>query len=118
MIQLSTETKTDIALQLEGYVEGAIAPAINLIFTNQYTQEVTTYRTVYPIVTGRASQMEIDELTTYAVGMYVIVFEEASNNKILATQLAYISGTDVIGESDFDAYEVGDARPDIVYPNT
>ena len=88
MIQLSTETKTDIALQLEGYVEGAIAPAINLIFTNQYTREVTTYRTVYPIVTGRASQMEIDELTTYAVGMYVIVFEEASNNKILATHLS------------------------------
>ena len=64
MIQLSTETKTDIALQLEGYVEGAVAPAINLIFTNQYTKEVTTYRTVYPIVTGRASQMEIDDGST------------------------------------------------------
>lgn len=117
MIQLSTRTKTDIALQLEGYVEGAIAPAINLIFTNQYTKEVTTYRTVNPIVTGRASQMEIDELTTYAVGIYVIVFEEASNNKILATQLAYISGTDVIGENDFKAYTTGDGNPDLVYPN-
>ena len=61
--------------------------------------------------------MTIGALTDYPVGTYIIEFSLRTPKTVLATQLAYISGTDVIGQDDFKAYTTGDGTADIVYPN-
>ena len=123
MLQLSTESSSLIALKLEGIPNGTVNNTIELRFTNQYTQEVTLYfpLTFPTTTTGRATSMTINELTEYSVGTYIIdflLYDPIKSTEILATQLAYISGTDVIGEGDYKTYTTGDGQPDVVYPNT
>ena len=117
MIQLSYQVVTLIGVKLDGFPEGTANDEIVLNFTNQYTQEVFVYAPVpiTTVTTGRATKMFI--YPEYPVGTYIIDFLNTKDD-ILATQLAYISGTDVIGEDDFKAYTVGDSDADVVYPNT
>jgi len=119
MIQLSTQSPKAIAIKFDStFAEGTATNPIYLDFLNQYTQKeyrlatgITTY------TTGRGTWMVIPALTTFPVGTYIIEFMQVGTEKLLATQLAYISGADVIGEDDFKAYTTGDSTADLVYPN-
>ena len=117
MIQLSKLVQTLIGVKLEGFPEGNASNDVVLNFTNQYTQEVLVFapELLPTVTTGRGTKMYI--YLDYPVGTYIIDFV-STTGVILATQLAYISGTDVIGEDDFKAYTVGDSDADVVYPNT
>ena len=115
MIQLSQNVVTLIGIKLD-LPEGTASNQVSLSFTNQYTQEVFTYEPdpIITLTTTRATQIFI--YPPYPVGTYIIDFLSATD-VILATQLAYISGQDVIGEDDFKAYTTGDSVADLVYPN-
>ena len=119
MIQLSTQSPKAIAVKFNSsFAEGASTNSLYLKLTNQYTQKeymiavgITTY------TTGRGTWMVINS-SLVPVGTYIIKFIQVGSEKLLATQLAYISGTDVIGEDDFKTYTNGDSDADVVYPNT
>jgi len=119
MIQLSQTVVTLIAIKLENFPEGYVAGELVLNFTNQYTQKVYVYTPFAPLATstnGRATQMYLQIPVTIPIGTYIVDFLSTAD-VLLATQLAYISGTDVIGEDDFKAYTTGDGEADLVYPN-
>ena len=119
MIQLSNQSPKIAAIKFDSaFAVGTSTNSIYLKLTNQYTQKeymiavgITTY------TTGRGTWMIVNS-SLVPVGTYIIKFIQVGSEKLLATQLAYISGADVIGESAFKSYTTGDSNADVVYPNT
>ena len=120
MIQLSTQSPKAIAVKFNSsFPEGLATNAIYLDLINQYTKKEYRLATGFNTYTsGRGTWMVAPAVTTFPVGTYIIEIMQVGTEKLLATQLAYISGTDVIGEDDFKTYTNGDSDADIVYPNT